>query len=374
MKRVRSRGGEGELSARVDDATTTRTELDATTARPGVTIADVAGEAGVSIATVSRVLNDAGYPVKPATRDRVLAAIDKLEFRPNELARGLLLKRTRTLGLLIPDIANGYYHAISRGVEDVAAERDHTVVFCNTDRDAAKSQRYIETLLNRRVDGIIIGGGGVDFAAAHRAFSRANVPAVFVGRPRVDWPSVQIDNVAAAATATTHLTDLGHVRIAMVAGPPELQTTRDRVRGFRQALAGAGLDPDPAPIQDGDFDEQGGYEAAARLLDQGPTAIFAANDRMALGALAAAADRGLRLPQDLSLVGFDDIEMARFARPALTTVSLPLHAMGETAARLLLDQLPPAATPTQVPSEVLTTELVIRQSTGPPPRGDKETP
>ena len=303
-------------------------------------ITDVAREAEVSIATVSRVVNG-GYPVRPETRERVLAAVRKLGFRPNDIARSLLLKKTRTVGLIIPDIANPYYPAITRGVEDTASEHLYAVIFCNADRDEGKSEYYVNTLLGKQVDGIIIAGGGTDYGWASDTFAEVGAEVVFIGRHRPDWPSVQIDNVAAARAATTHLTGLGHRDIAFLAGPLTLSSVHDRLAGYRLGLEDHGLAFDYRLLREGDFTEHTGYEAAIGLLADrpAPTAIFAANDRMAIGAMAAIADRGLRVPDDVSVVGFDDVGMASYVRPALTTVAVPTYELGTTAMRLMLRRL-----------------------------------
>jgi DNA-binding LacI/PurR family transcriptional regulator len=341
-----------------------------------MTIADVAREAGVSPATVSRVLNDAGYPVRPETRDRVLAAIEKLEFRPNELARGLLLGRTRTIGLVIPDIANPYYPAVSRGVEDVASASDYAVIFCNTDRDSEKSERYIQTLLQKQVDGIVVAGGGTDLSRASASFERYGTKVVFVGRPKLPWASVQIANADGAAKAMAHLARLGHRRVAFLSGPRRLTSVRDRLEAYARAVAEHGLDADDALVREGDFGETSGYEEATSLLRlrRPPTAIFAANDRMAMGALAAASDGGRAVPDDVSVVGFDDVPMASFVRPALTTVALPTYDMGVAAMRLLLELMERAENggDADPPVRCLPLELVVRDSTAPPRTNGKE--
>jgi LacI family transcriptional regulator len=337
-----------------------------------MTISDVAAEAGVSVATVSRVLNDTGYPVRPETRRRVLEAVEKLDFRPNDLARGLLLKRTQTIGLVIPDIANPYYPVISRGVEDVASQHGYAVIFCNTDRDAAKSERYINVLLQKQVDGIIIAGGGTDFSRASERFAEHGTRVVFVGKPSLPWPSVRVPNEDGTVAAIEHLAELGHRRVGFIAGPAKLPTARDRLAGYRRAVSDHGMAADRSLERDGDFSEQSGYRATEALLreEPRPTAIFAANDRMAIGALAAAADRGLRVPEDLSVVGFDDIPLASYVRPALTTVALPAYEMGAAAMRLLLDLVKDKDNGATGAMETvrLPVRLIVRHSTAPPPR------
>jgi len=330
------------------------------------TIQDVASRAGVSITTVSRVLNDTGYPMRPETKRRVLEAIEALDFRPNPLARGLLGKATRTIGLIIPDISNPYYPLLSRGVEDTASEHGYTVIFCNTDRKLAKLRNYLEVLREKQADGIIFAGGGMDAEGDPLPLQEIESPVVLVGRHRLPFPSVQVDNIGAAHTATTHLIELGHRRIAFVGGPNALSSARDRLKGYRRAMEQAGIRPDESLIREGDFGSESGYRAALSLIQEGsprPTALFAANDQMALGAMAAAFDLGVRVPDELALVGFDDTPAGRYVRPSLTTVSLPTYEMGATAAQLLLKML---AGETITGAIGLPAHLVVRQSSGEP--------
>jgi DNA-binding LacI/PurR family transcriptional regulator len=335
-------------------------------------IVDVARVAGVSTATVSRVLNESDYPVRPDTREKVVEAAKRLGFHPNGLARGLLLKRTETVGLIIPDITNPYYPQISRGVEDVAAKHSYTVVFCNTDRDALKSERYVEALLRRRVDGVVIAGGGTDFEQATNLFSDHNAEVVLIGRHRLPFPSVQVDNFRAARKAVSHLVGLGHSRIGFITGPLNLTSARDRLRGYKAALKSAGIAPDNEIVAEGDYTEKSGYTGGLRVLDRRgrATGILAANDRIAIGAMAAAADIGLNVPADISVIGFDDITMASFVRPALTTVAIPAYEMGEAAMAMLIKLIQQEAHPRVIK---LPAELVVRESSGPPPASKGET-
>lgn len=336
------------------------------------------------MATVSRVVNDHGYPVRAETRRRVVDAIEKLDFRPNELARGLLLKRTKTIGLVIPDIANPYYPAISRGVEDVAQEGGYAVIFCNTDRDAEKSEHYVNALLQKQVDGLIVAGGGTDFGRASERFGEHRTRVVFVGKPSptedarsLTWPSVRVPNEDGAVAAMEHLFELGHERIGFIGGPTDLPTARDRLAGYRKALASRGLAVSPPFEQTGDFGEESGYRAARALLGARPrpTAIFAANDRMAIGVLAAAVDGGLSVPRDLSIVGFDDVPLVSYLRPALTTVALPAYDMGAAAMGLLLELLGEDKDSTTDSTRIvhLPVRLVARDSTAPPQAGCPDT-
>ncbi len=329
-------------------------------------ITDVAKKAGVSISTVSRVLNNtAGYSVKQETRERVLEAVRELGFRPNDLARGLLLKKSRIIGLVIPDISNPYYSEVSLGMEATALEFGYSVIFCNTSRKTEKLEHYVDVLLQKRADGIIFAGGGTDFAPVSQPLLDFNVEVAVIGRHHLPFPSVQIDNVAAARDATSHLVELGHRSIAFISGPLNLTSVQDRLAGYRTGLQRGGIDRDDRLVREGDFQSEGGYSAALSLLqgEPWPTAIFAANDRMAIGVMAPAADLGLKVPDDLSVVGFDDISMASFTRPTLTTVAIPGYEVGASAMRLMM-RLVAGEEWSQV--TWLPTNLVVRDSSGPP--------
>ncbi|MQA84493.1 MAG: substrate-binding domain-containing protein [Streptosporangiales bacterium] len=341
-------------------------------------IRDVAAAAGVSVATVSRVLNPTSDPVRPETRQRVIEAIERLGYRPNDLARALLQRRTNVVGLVVPDISNPYYPAVVRGVEDAASAAGYRVVLCNTDRDVEKMDAYLDTLVKSRADGIVVAGGGMGGGPegqggrkgaagtlSPQLFEPYGTKIVLVGRHDLPYPSVQIDNVGAAREATRHLTSLGHRRIAFIAGPLVSHTVQDRLAGYRAALAEDGVPAEEGLVREGDFQEPSGYAATRALIEdgQGPTGIVAANDRMAFGAMAALADLGLRVPEDVSLVGFDDVSIASYLRPALTTVAVPSYRIGHTAMTMLLEDADPSAAERP---HVLPTELVIRDTCGPP--------
>ena len=331
-----------------------------------VSIRDVAAAAGVSVATVSRVLSPASadVPMRKETRDKVERAIDELGYRPNDLARALLQHRTSAIGLVVPDISNPYYPPLVRGVEDAASSRGYRVVLCNTDRDPAKISGYLDTLIKTRVDGIVVAGGGwADVPDRSTVLGNYRTGLVAVGRHLTAHPSVRIDNVAASRAAAEHLIGLGHRRIAFLGGPALSTTVQDRAQGYRDALKVAGLG---APVvRYGDFTEESGYAATREILDgcPPPTALLCANDRIALGAYAAVTDVGRRVPDDVSVVGFDDTPIARYVRPTLTTVAIPTYEMGRAAMRLLLAQLAGSAKPGL---EIMPTHLVVRSSVAPP--------
>jgi LacI family transcriptional regulator len=339
-----------------------------------VSIRDVAAAAGVSVATVSRVLSPATahVPMRKETRDRVERAIDQLGYRPNDLARALLHHRTSAIGLVVPDISNPYYPPMVRGVEDVASAHGYRVVLCNTDRDPAKISGYLDTLIKTRVDGIVVAGGGwADVPDRTAVLGNYRTGLVAVGRHLTAHPSVRIDNVAASREAAEHLIGLGHRRIAFLGGPASSTTVQDRAQGYRDALKVADLPGSAAAVTYGDFTEECGYAATRELLETSlpsptalpPTALLCANDRIALGAYAAAADAGRRVPHDVSVVGFDDTPIARYVRPTLTTVAIPTYEMGGAAVRLLLAQLDGGGGPEV---ETMATRLVVRDSTSPP--------
>jgi LacI family transcriptional regulator len=305
------------------------------------TIRDVARAAGVGQATVSRVLNNSGY-VKPETRERVLQAAKELGFVPNQVARSLVRKSTATIGLVIPDITNPFFPAVTRGVEDAASESGYTVFLCNTDNDPAMEAQDVQKLRERMVDGLIFVGATNRHNLVETLIADG-VPVVVTDRQLLDLDvdSALVDNTAGARSACRHLVELGHTRIAHVAGHNLTRTGQDRLAGYRLALEEASIPFDDALVAWGDFTLDSGYRAAQVLLGRSPrpTAVFAANDLMALGVLRAALAAGLSVPEDLSVVGFDDIQLAELVQPALTTVRQPAYEMGRIAMCMLRERI-----------------------------------
>jgi len=333
------------------------------------TISEVARRAGVSIATVSRVLNNVPRGVGEALRRRVLKAVQALDYRPNALARSLHQKRTRTLGVLITDIANPYYGEITRGIENVARQQGYAIFLCNTDRRPDLMAHYINVLRENRVDAIIIGGGGTPGRRQFQALHDRSVPAVLIGRYDVPLPAVRIDNFKGGWEAGMHLARLGHRRIAIISGPPTSTSIQDRMKGYRRALAEHSI-PLPADwMLHGDLRPASALQLAQSLLAcrPRPTAILAANDQMAIATIRAGLKLGLRVPEDLSVIGFDNIELASYISPALTTMGVPLYRIGVAAAESairLLNGLP------KYEETWFTPELIVRESTGPPPMAE----
>jgi LacI family transcriptional regulator len=335
--------------------------------RSSSTLRDVAGAAGVSIATVSRILTGA-RPSAPATRERVLAAAAELDYRPSGPARALKLRRSRTLGLLVTDIENPYFPEIVRAVEDAAHERGFAVLLCNAADDPRRELAYINLLLERRVDGIIVAASRV--GARHAALlARAPIPVVLINSeaPRSGLPAITSDNRGGARLAAEHLIGLGHKRIAHITAPPANAAAAARLLGVRDALRLAGMLANELEVAVGDGHVAGGERAMSDLLARwpAPTAVVCYNDLTAIGAMRAVSRAGCSVPGDVSVVGFDDVELAQWTDPPLTTIAQPKREMGAWAfARV--DGL--AATDGTPPATVrLPTKLVIRGSTAKPP-------
>jgi DNA-binding LacI/PurR family transcriptional regulator len=328
------------------------------------TIRDVASHAGVSVATVSRVVNNSPHKVHDATRRRVLRSIRRLGYQPNVVAQGLRRGSTRSIALIVPDISNPFFPAIARGAEDVARRHGYALVLGNTDGDHARERSYLEIMQNRWVDGLLFAGaGGTPPLAALRA---NGVPAVLLARDAADGgiDTVVVDSFAGMYQATSHLLRLGHRRIAYIGGPPTALVARERLRGYRQALEDLGVAPAPALMLTGDFRVDGGRVAARRLLERGHpfTAVVAANDLTAIGAMEALRAARRRIPEDVAVVGFDDIAFAAFIDPPLTTVAQPTYRLGALAMERLLKLMRGEATGAR--HVVLKPHLIVRRSCG----------
>jgi LacI family transcriptional regulator len=332
-------------------------------ARP--TIYDVARLAGVSTATVSRSLNGTGQ-IAPGTRAAIDAAVEQLGYRPNTIARSLVTKSTQTIALLLPDITNPFYAALVSGIQQRALEAGYTMLLCTTEGDPEREEQYLSVLRAKQVDGALVDGLVLPPDRVAR-FVADGFPIVCLDRDvdSASVPLVQVDNRLGAKLATEHLLSLGHTRVAHVAGAPELGISEQRVAGYREALAEAGIEPDPALVAVGSFTVEGGYEAAKSLLADGPpTAVFAANDLSAIGVLNAIAESGRRVPADVSVVGFDDLHLSAYTTPPLTTIHQPALEIAERAMQLLLDLS--NGRKVRRLRHVLEPALVVRGSTAPP--------
>ena len=328
------------------------------------TIHQVAERAGVSSTTVSHVINNTRF-VSVDTRNRVLEAMVALGYQPNALARSLRRGETLTIGLILPDSANPFFAEIGRAVEDAAFHKRYNVILCNTEGDLEKEQRYVEVLSKKQVDGIIFVGTG-DQTNSLLSLHTQQIPVVLVDRelPDLEVDAVLTDNLQGGYLATRHLTDLGHKRIGCITGPSHLTPSAQRVQGYRTALKEGGLSVDESLIERGDFHPESGHSAALTLLSQPnpPSALFICNDLMAIGALHAAAEHGFNVPHDLAIVGFDDIELASYAVPSLTTIAQPKTDIGLHAVQLLINRISEKSRP--VHRELLPVTLIQRKSCG----------
>lgn len=337
------------------------------------TIADVARHAGVSTATVSRVINGQSV-VAPTTRERVLAVVRELSYQPNALAASLVLRRSHTLGVVLPDISNPFFPEVVRGLEDAAHASGYNVILCNSDLDTAKELEYFEVLRQKRVDGLIYHSGTITDAHL-AAFQRLKLPVVLAATedPRGELPCVLVDNRQAAAEVMEHLIGLGHRRVAVVTGNDPV-SGESRLRGYRDSLARHGLRLDDGLVVHAEWTADQAYQAVQSLLKRRPlpTAFAAASDLMALGVMGALHDAGLRVPEDVSVIGFDNIQLAGTVRPGLTSMAQPMYEIGSEAASLLIHCLTeedPKACRGRGGRNVLPHRLVVRDSTAPPRRG-----
>ena len=304
-------------------------------------IRDIAKAAGVSVATVSRVLNHPDQ-VTEKTREHVLSIMTSLEYTPNWFARGLNLNRTGVIALMIPNILNPIYTEIAKGVEEVAHNKGYTTLLCNSEDLLEKESAYIAMLLHRKVDGLIFVAGHLEDSQLLK-IQEAHLPAVMIGEMEEEWTfsSVYTDYREGAVKATTHLIENGYSEIAHITGNLKFIESREKLSGYEQALKSAGIPLIAQWIVDGEETIEGGYVAAKRLIKHAkpPKALFVANDWMAFGAMDAIKTEGLRIPEDIAIVGFDNNRMSALMEPKLTTVNLPVYKMGLTACRLLFDRI-----------------------------------
>lgn len=331
------------------------------------TIAQVAQQAGVSVATVSRVINGSGT-VSPATQERVRCAIEKLEYRPNVWGRSLRRRESRMVLILVPNVSNPFYSPIISGVEDALRPKGYHTMLCVTGVADGRRRAFLELLHNGQADGAVL----MDVTQNDKLTAElaAQYPIVqcceYCSDPRVSH--VSIDNLAAAREGVDHLIALGHRQIGFVGSTNRFISTQQRREGYEQALAAAGLPtaPEYVALADDDYSFSCGVQAAGTLLDlpRRPTALFCISDVLALGAVRAAEERGLSIPRDLTVIGFDGVEYATMFRPQLTTVGQPCYQLGQAAGELLFEQLGGAEGGR---ADVLSHKLVLRDSSAPAP-------
>ncbi len=337
-----------------------------------VTIKEIAREAEVSTATVSMILNNKDKSISEATRQKVLAIAKKRNYIPNTMARSLVTRHTRTIGLIMPDIVNPFFPEIARGAEDRASLSRYSIIYCNTDDNLMREEAYVDILTEKMVDGIIFTHSA-DREGEADGFKRSRVPIILIDRD-YDIPNVigkvLVDNTKASYVGVNYLLDRGYRKIAYIAGSMHTQTARDRLEGYRKALHHNQLVFKDEFVKIGEYKSQWGSEAVnAFLKEKIPfDAIFCGNDLIAIGAIKALKDSGYKVPDDIGVMGFDDIYMASMVEPSLTTVKQPNYEMGYRAAELLINaiekkELSVDNQSTKVDTIILDTELTIRQST-----------
>ncbi len=331
-----------------------------------VTISDVAKRAKVSRSTVSRVLNNQTHHVREETRRAVLEAARELGYTPNSIARTLKTKKSHCIGVITDDIDTPFLPSMLKGIEQYAFSRGYSALVCNSGYELDKQKAYVEMLTQRHIDGIIFAASFVYSYTKELISPGLPIVYAYSHSPHKAKNSVLSNDFNGAEQAVSHLVDLGHRRIGYINGPKHVIPSQDRIRGYTQALKSNGIPYDESLVKYGQWEEpQSGYEAARELLTLGnpPTAIFAANDVMAAGVIDAVNDLGLSVPEDVSVIGYDDREIAPFLKPALTTVRLPMTEIGSTAAEMLIDCVEQETE--LIDSTFVDCELVIRGSCGP---------
>lgn len=337
-----------------------------------VTIYDIAKEANVSVATVSRVLNDTA-PVKASTRETIMAVIEKHQFQPNALARSLLKKETGTIAMILPDITNPFFPEVFWGAENAARDKGYTFFLCNTAGESGRESEYLSILREKRVDGIIFLGGRINLANCPPALAQEviemakHVPIVLVNGnlPKSGLHRIYTDEAEGAALAAKHLIALGHRDIGFIGGMDETSTTQLKVKAVKRELKENGLELHKEWLRLGEFSVPGGRHLMNQILDleHRPTAVLCVNDFTAIGAVKAAVEHGLRIPEDISIVGFDDSPLSTAVIPELTTVSQNTVELGKLAVEMLHQMVNGEKSKKQIK---LQPQLVVRNSTGKP--------
>lgn len=299
----------------------------------------VAERVGVSLTTVSRVLNGQDDAIPESTRERVIAAANELGYRPNSLAAALRKGVSWTIGLIVPDISDAYFHQVARGVEDVAQPAGYMVVFCNTDRVPEKELACVQLLDDKRADAIIFAGGGIGAEKHLLDYPWESMSTVTIGPHRLPVPSIRVDDSATIQTAVEHLVEGGCRRILCIAGQPDWLITNSRLNGYQRALKDAGFPIEPELIMHGEFSQAAGYEAARQALSAGAEfdGVVAFNDYVAIGAIGALHEWGRGVPEDVAVIGCDDIPLASLVHPGLSSISFPQYEFGRHAMRTVLD-------------------------------------
>jgi LacI family repressor for deo operon, udp, cdd, tsx, nupC, and nupG len=326
-------------------------------------MSDVAKLANVSPATVSRVLSNPDL-VSKETREKVLNVINQVNYKPHIVARQFRTKETKIILVVVPDITSAFFSKVLRGIEHVAINNGYQVILGDTENDTERESEYINLLLQKQADGMVLLTARLDKTKLEEISDHFPMVLACEYMDGLNVPTVSIDNISSARKATEHLIRLGHTKIAHITGPINVILSRDRMRGYQQAMMSHDIEIDSAYIQEGDFTFESGYNQMLKLLafENPPTAVFAFNDEMAMGAVKAAKDSGLNVPEDLAVVGFDNIKMSSVIEPNLTTINQPKYEIGKKAMELLLKLINGESIKKK--KFVMRDELVIRESCG----------
>lgn len=331
-----------------------------------ITINDIAREAGVSKATVSRVLNNPGK-VAEGTRKKVLEVIQRRNYRPNPLARALTVKRTGIIGVIVSDISNPFYAVMVRSIEEVCRAHAYHIFLCNTDGREEEEELYIDSLIEKRADGIILGSVHLE-STSFKKLKEVEIPFIFVSRlprNREEYDYVMIDNVLGGYMATRYLLSLGHTKIAYLGGRWNTSSNLDRFEGYKKALQEAGIEIQEEYIRCGEFSMEGGHREGLRIIELGercPTAVFCANDAMAIGLLEACRERKVKVPEELSVIGFDDIPLSALGCIQLTTISQSIADLGALSGKMIVDKIADAEKRNAKQQVVFPPKLVVRRT------------
>jgi LacI family transcriptional regulator len=331
----------------------------------GTTIKDVAGKAGVSIATVSRALN--GSPlVTDETRGKIIKLANELKYTPNMMARGLMLKKSETIGVILPDLHGDFFSEVMKGIDEIARENGYHILVSSSHSDKTEIESMLKVMRSGRVDGLIIMSPHLDSTSLND-YITDDLPVVLlncsIGEKANE--SIIIDNFNGAKEMVRHLIKHGHKRIAIIKGEENNFDAEERLKGYRSALYDAGLELNPKLELPGNFNEETGYTAMKKILNlkPRPTAVFASNDAMAIGAISAIQGKGLRIPEDIAIGGFDDVPITKYLKPSLSSVHVPIYDLGTNAASKLIRLI---KNENNIPEEkiVLRTTLIVRESCG----------
>lgn len=328
-----------------------------------VTIKEIAKMTGVSITTISQILNNKGERFSAATREKVLDAVKKLSYEPDFFAKNMIIRKTNNIGMIIPKVTDPFFSQIVHGVENTLNEQGYLLLLCNSDNDRQREQVYVEKLIHQSVDGFIIASPNILDTQIFKMMKDSRKAFVLIDRTlnKRNEGNIFVDDFYGGYLATEHLIQLGHRRIGMMTSDDSFYNLIERLQGYKKCMNDYQCPVEDDWIVENTLTLQGGYDAAKDLLAKSLTAIVCGNDQMAIGAYRAAREAGVRIPADLSIIGYDDIEISRYVVPPLTTVSQPIYEIGETAAALLLNKI--AHPEERIKNKTLKVELKVREST-----------